>query len=378
VRLWDDTASKIYNCVFTCCMVLVAGEIMADTDYTMEGGNSGVFTSPFHQDGSIIDYQLQSCKQEIQKHDLVKKALSVQEKNKIAQKRFRDRQKAKMQELMHRLDCTEQQVKHLSEENEYLSRKVQLLEKSRAGIAWEGSQFVGDGGDSAQTQCKVGDVLSEGADDSESNFRMYSKEFQAKGLINCLVTSCWRNLVRELNTLLIQHENACRSSDTLKKYTAENIHHAIEEGVGKYMGTLRAFPHVFTDMPEASFDNAEEAREFWGKVVTRMDMKNVQVRDLNILQDSYNDRMVQRRLQHESTLQALQQTGSKFHSSGIDASIRLLQGYIRSDRRDLFDYWTTVFDTILDPVQKAQCIVQSYPLYPDMREIASIATASAC
>ena len=191
----------------------------------------------------------------------------MQERNKVAQKRFRERQKAKVNELMHSLDCAEQQVKHLSEENEYLTRRVQLLEKSRAGIAWEGGQFVVDGGDSAQTQYKGGDVLSERADERKTDVYMYSKECQAKGLVNCLVTSCWRNLVRELNTLLTQHENACRNSDNLKKYTAKNIFHAIEEGVGKYMGTLRAFPHVFTDMPQASFDNAEEAREFWGKVV---------------------------------------------------------------------------------------------------------------
>ena len=104
-----------------------------------------------------------------------------------------------------------------------------------------------------------------------------------------------------------------------------------------------------------------------------MDIQEHQVSKFSKLHVTYNARMVERRLQHESMLQALQQTGSKFHSSGIDASIRHLQEYIQSDGQDFFDCWNSAFDTILDPVQKAQCIVQSYPLYPDMREIASIA-----
>jgi hypothetical protein len=274
------------------------------------------------------------------------------------------------------LENAEQVLKQMSAENKYLRDKAQLLEMARVGTPQESGQFVMDGGDSAETKYKEGDMFIKREGSGGDDFKTNSKECEATGLQNCLVTSCWRNLVRELNTLLIQHENSRHNSAKLKLYTSKSIHHAMEEGVDKFIGTLRAFPHLLKDMPEASFDNAEEAREFWRKVVSRMDIQEQQVSELNTLYVTYNARMVQRRLQHESMLQALQQKGSKFHSSGIDASIRHLQEYIQSDRQDFFDCWNTAFDTILDPVQKAQCIVQSYPLYPDMREIASIVMES--
>ena len=368
-------------------MVLGAVEIMDgldDTDYALEARHSGAFSSPFAEKDPIthnVDCNVTNKGEKSgTKVDFVKKALSVQEKNKQAQKRFRDRQKAKVKELTDKLECAEQVMKQLSDENEYLRGRAKLLEKARVGTPQESGQCFVDGRDSAQTKYKYKGIdasiriANADGDDCEIN----SKECQATGLQNRLLTSCWRNLVRELNTLLIQHENARHESDELKSYAGKSICHAMQEGVEKFMGTLRAFPHVLKYMPVASFDNAEEARSFWRKVVTRMDMKKVQVRDLGRLQDMYNDRMVHRRLQHKRTLQALQQTGSKSFTSDMDGSIRDLQAYIQSDRQDYFDCWNSAFATILDPVQKAHCIVQSYPFYPDMREIASIAMESPC
>ena len=354
---------------------------MADTDYALEGRRSRGFTNPFDQEARVIDNVDCEVLREFKsrkKSDLVTKDLSVQEKNKQAQKRFRERQKTKMKEIMDRLECAEQVVKQLSDENEFLRGKARLLEKARVCSPQESGQCFVDGGDSAQTKYKGEDTSIHSADVNGDDNNVKSKEFQADELQNHLLTSCWRNLVRELNMLLIQHENTNHVGDKLRSYTGKSICHAMEEGVERFMGTLRAFPHVLKYMPEASFDNAEEARKFWRKVVTRMDIKEDQVRDLGRLQDVYNDRMMQRRLQHKRTLQALQQTGSKSFSSHIDASIRDLQGYIQNDRRDFFDCWNSAFATILDPVQKAHCIVQSYPFYPDMREISSIATESPC
>lgn len=325
---------------------------------------------------------------------LPKTSNPTREKNKRAQKRFRERRKAKLQEMKEQLELITEEMSRLTAENSDLMNRSRILEQVLC-FRDEHVRFLQDEQRvfDSTTLCLQGTV-----DDPSDEHSATVEELAAKLCDPALVTSkagsllvaYWKMFVRELSLLLATYDIALVYNDSKGKEEAlTKIAAAVDKGVQVCMQTAILHPTSLQVLITATLDNgkrdvsADDTR-FWTAVVDRMKLTQEQEGQIVSLKEIFLSRMEKIESTRQRSLGKLHLVGAsktdrrETLQSVVSETIEVKQA-TQEVKHSLFEehmcaveFLGTILKNILSPLQKARCIVESYPFYPDAYHIASV------
>eukprot|EP00210_Caulerpa_lentillifera_P008811 g8407.t1 len=324
-------------------------------------------------------------------------ATPAQAKNRRAQKKFREKQKAKMLGLSEEVELLRKRVQDLSVENKDLENSNMLLGKvvkmrdrqmstlkhkheslmnPKEPSSW-GSQKVITSGDevlSMERSSIVDEHLT-------ANFPL-SKFADVN---NDVMKEVWKKYVDRLSELLIDND-LCPNNPGIM----EQIHISVGELGEICMKYATLYPSGMCNLvsnvellPQMRY-RSDEAHLFWKNVLNSLDLTLQQERQILTLRTrfvSHLESIWKERTQLSGQLQSCvdektEAFGSNSMSCKLGKTVREaienLKDTIFTDGQHHTDFIASFFQLVLKDIQTARVFVQSYPYYPDVLMLANL------
>lgn len=331
------------------------------------------------------------------------KLSAIQEKNRRAQKRFRERQKAKMKDMTEQLDDMTSELGKLRVENNALKNRNNILEKVLAlrdehirllqdeqqvfdlgshylqqGSVTSGQKLLGAGPTTA--------VVTTSAVTAMTTTDVNAiKSMPAEAVINM-----WKDLVRELGNLLVTVESHPDPSSPEHMSAMDALCRSLDSAGQMCMHTAVLHPTNMQRLIAATLDDGRSGasaddRERWAGVATSLQLSDDQKSQIVALRHIFVRRMNKVMEDRRVVLAKLQAVAIPDRMVALQSVISetlkvneatvALKANLQEEHLCGMEFIGTVFKTIFTPLQKAHAIVQSYPFYPDVFQIASAVAA---
>ncbi|KAI7844440.1 hypothetical protein COHA_001987 [Chlorella ohadii] len=334
------------------------------------------------------------------------RAAAVQEKNRRAQKRFRERQKAKMKDMGEQLEDMSSELSKLRVENNSLKNRNTILEKVLAlrdehiRMLQDEQQVGGPGGlavfdlgnhylQSSSQKLLTGGAAGAGALTLGTTAGpLTTMEIKAvKGMPSEAVIGRWKETVRELGNILVQIEGCPDTNDARHQAAMQALCQVLDSAGQLCMHTAVLHPTNMQKLIAATLDDGRsgvtpEDRTRWAAVTQSLQLSNDQRAQIISLRAIFLRRMTKVMEERRDILAKLQMVNIPDRmmalQSVISETLKVnectaeLKANLQEEHLAGMEFIGTVFKTILSPLQKARAIVQSYPFYPDVYQIATV------
>lgn len=308
-----------------------------------------------------------------------KKQQVMQEKNRLAQRRFRERQKAKVLDLHKQIDGLRGIVDNLQMENSSLQSQNSILQKV---LAMRDEQI-----NVMQENNKMLESVQDVETDSEKRCRtstgitlsglqgkvMHITSEMLKKMKPEELMQLWQDYVTEISSALVEANSmAPEALQRIEKLINEVcmlcMRFAVLNPVSCKMWATRQY-HL---------SEAEELKR-WESVMSTLDLTKEQKREVVTLRKMLLQKLqqlVEERRQLNMTIQTSLPSSTVGHRIDLEylkanqAVIRLKE-ILRSEHNAMLDFVSTIVKKVLKPIQMARLIVQAYPSKPDMLAVAS-------
>jgi hypothetical protein len=326
------------------------------------------------------------------------RAAAVQDKNRRAQKRFRERQKAKMKDMGEQLEDMSSELSKLRVENNSLKNRNTILEKVLALRdehirMLQDEQQVFDLGNhylqSSSQKLLTGGAAGAGALTLGTTAGpLTTMEIKAvKGMPSEAVIGRWKETVRELGNILVQIEGCPDTNDARHQAAMQALCQVLDSAGQLCMHTAVLHPTNMQKLIAATLDDGRsgvtpEDRTRWAAVTQSLQLSNDQRAQIISLRAIFLRRMTKVMEERRDILAKLQMVNIPDRmmalQSVISETLKVnectaeLKANLQEEHLAGMEFIGTVFKTILSPLQKARAIVQSYPFYPDVYQIATV------
>ena len=299
------------------------------------------------------------------------------ERNRIAQKKFRERQKVKLEEMNEELTIQKNIVSKLSLENAVLTKSIAFLRKEH-----QESSTVSTGSDLNQSRQVVRScpehISNLGEKDNTSN------ELQ-EPMCNTwfLMKTCWSRFVDNIRGLLAKYEGS--TCDKAKHL--ENLKNELDRGIQIYVKDVLSKRQLLQHCRGTTYGDIDESMTGsnvkWFSVVQDMHLQKHQMDQIVSLRDTFIPRIEAKTLAQEAKLgdfvcmMSKLQNVPSFHISAEDldslndTSLQVKKS-MQEKQECVFEFMGSFFQLDLEPVQMATCIVKAHPEFPDVCRIAQI------
>lgn len=322
------------------------------------------------------------------------KAIAVQEKNRRAQKRFRERQKARMKDMTESLDDMGDELSKLRLENGTLKHRNNILEKvlslrdEHIRVLQDEQQVFDLGSHFTQSNSLRLTAVSAGSTMSPSGARAVSaadaravRSLPAEGVI-----SRWKETVRELGNVLVQVESCPDEQDTRHQQAMAELSKILDAASQLCMHTAVLHPTnmqrlIATTLDEGRSRVDAEDRSRWEAIASALALSEEQVSQLQALRLIFLRRMAKVSQERSSIVSRLHMVTIPDRMMALQSVIAetlkvnectsRLKSNLQEEHLAGMEFLGTAFKTVLSPLQKARAIVQSYPFYPDIYQIAT-------
>lgn len=323
---------------------------------------------------------------------------SVQEKNRRAQKRFRERQKAKMKDMTEQLNEINEELDKLKVENDSLRNRNSILEKVLSLRndhirMLQDDQHVFDLGKQyydSSILLKDEKMIAGEAVDARDDFdwSIVSTDPAAiKNMSPAKIVSFWKAIVRDLGNILVKHDNLPDSDSEMKQKIMDQLCETLDVGGQICMQTAVLHPTNMQYLIASTLDGGASGtsstdKTFWMSVVASMHLSDEQESQIVALRDIFVSRMGSILAAREGILKNLRSVAVPDRLVALQSVIaetlrvneatQALKSNLQEEHLCGMEFIGTVFKTIFTPLQKARAIVQAYPFYPDVYQISSI------
>lgn len=300
----------------------------------------------------------------------------VQEKNRMAQKRFRERQKAKIAELHQQISSLEQRVEQLVFENSSLQSHNSLLEKVLA-MRDEHIKLV--------QQQQLAET-EQAENEAESGCRRSSLNLTAiKGKEVKLSTETLKKMTPE-DVMQIWHTYVTEISSALVEFNSQTggstkrIEELIDE-VSKVFMRLSVMNPMLCKVWQAREYHTSEIEELkrWQSALGQLNISDSQKTEMVQLRRFLLDQLqglVEERKTLHLTIQTMLVTQTVSHKLALEylktnQTVMRLRDILRLENNAMLHFCSTIIRKILRPEQVAALMVHSYPQKPDLLALTS-------
>lgn len=327
-----------------------------------------------------------------------KRSTSIQEKNRRAQKRFRERQKAKMKDMTSQLDEIDEELNRLKEENATLLNRNEILEKvlslrdDHIRMLQDEQQLFDLGKQYHTAAALLQDTSDERKADAMEETQQDAGPLQivppsaVKTMSGSELLSYWKKLVRELGNLLVLYDSIPSSKRAEREEVLKKICVALDKGGQLCMHSAILHPTNMQYLVASTLDGGRsgisaEDKSFWASVTESLMLQEDQEAHILALRDIFAARIKRIMESRHRILSQLRSVAVPERLIALQSVIcetlkvnegtQLLKANLQEEHLCSVEFIGTVFKTILSPLQKARAIVQSYPFYPDVYQIAT-------
>lgn len=330
-------------------------------------------------------------------HEDAARSLNVQEKNRRAQKRFRERQKAKMKDMTEQLDDMSGELGKLRMENNSLKNRNSILEKVLAlrdehiRVLQDEQQVFDLGSHFLQNSAPCGaPKLLPGRSALDVTAVTASDVKAIKAMPAEVVINSWKDMVRELGNILVLVEGFPDKADGRHQEAMDELCRVLDTAGQLCMHTAVLHPTNMQRLISATLDDGRSGvsaddRGRWAEVTASLHLDADQKAQIVALRAIFLHRMSRVMEQRRDVMQRLQAVTIPDRMVALQSVISetlqvneattSLKANLQDEHLAGMEFIGTVFKTILSPLQKARIIVQSYPFYPDMLQIAHVLAA---
>lgn len=310
-----------------------------------------------------------------------KKQQVMQEKNRLAQRRFRERQKAKVHDLHKQIEELRERVDSLQVDNTSLQSQNSILEKVLAmrdeqiGVLQEHTKILDvsskadvEAGIEAEKACQTTLTLSA----LRGKVVRLSCEM-LKNMSTEELMQIWQNYVTEISSALVEaNSNAPEAMERIEKLISEVsmlcLRFAVLNPIACKMWATRQY-HLC---------EADELKR-WQAVTCTLDMTKDQKVEMTILRRMLLQKLqqlVEERRKLNVTVQTTLPSSAVGHRIALEylkanQAVVRLKDILRSEHNAMLDFVSTIIKKVLKPIQVARLMVQAYPSKPDMLAVAS-------
>ena len=306
-------------------------------------------------------------------------------RNRLAQKKFRDRQKAKIEQMQGELIQQKEMVDKLLAENMVLKKSIASLEKQHQyfeTVSTESDLLVANKKD--ESYASPTPVLGE---KSKSN-DLFEERWQgmATSKTGLFLRKCWSRFAEEIRCLLAEHD-ASQSEDNRRRAT-ERLSTHLDEGIKLHLRDVVPQRHLLQHCNATTYKEGDGLMSGtavkWLSVVQDMGLHRLQMDQIVALKDAFMPRIQAKTSDQRAKLNDLQLSLAKLHKASslhhlsaddleeLTEKVLLAKTSLQEQQECLFEFLVSFFQCDLQPVQMARCIAQSYPDYPDVCQIAHI------
>ena len=327
--------------------------------------------------------------------------VSPQEKNRRAQKRLRERNKAKMKLKTERLKSANEELSKLTSENTTLITRYNTLEKvlclkdeqihsllNQLPVTAMDSQYQGNARSSQvplYSKCTTEDLNDED---------IAGKPIDPEGLKStsgASVLASWKKFVGKLGVLLMHGDEIPSDTSQETEKVTDKVLSALCQGDQVWSQTALLNPTNFQLLIQARLDGGSSGisvddKTFWTSVVASMQLNHKQECQIIALKDIFTERMKKIMAARQRIMGEMQLVPATDRPSvaqpvvsetrRINEATQELHSNMQAEHVCTVVFAGSIFKTVLSQLQKARCIVQSYPFHPDMLQIASIISES--
>jgi len=306
-----------------------------------------------------------------------KKQQVMQEKNRMAQRRFRERQKSKVQGLHKEISDLKTTVDNLQLENGSLQSQNGILQKVLAmrdeqiRVMQESSKILDTSPDADGEGLMVPRTtltLSE----LHKGTEMRITADMLKKMTPEEVIKIWQDYVTEISSVLVDANVSSEAEARIEKLINEVcmlcMRFSVLNPVSCKIWTTRQY-HL---------SETEELKR-WQSVMTTLDMNKAQKQEIIALRKMLLQKLqqlVEERRQLNMTIQTTLPSSTVGHRIDLEylkanqAVVRLKE-ILRSEHNAMLDFVGTIVKKVLKPIQVARLMVQAYPSKPDVLAVAS-------
>lgn len=316
---------------------------------------------------------------------------SAQEKNRRAQKRFRERQKASINSMQDQMKSMKEEVQRLEKENKELAGRNTLLDKmlrlsNDSILCLQQKEKLLDLGisygenvallDAVHAVEKVEGELIDGLSEADIALAMDGQQ----------LVSYWKALVKDLSVLLVEYDSRGEDEDNQKDNIVQSMKDTLDRAGNICMQAAVHNPANLEFLMGASLDGGLSGAsirdtEHWSKIAQDIVLTSNQKHQIDALNQIFLERMGKIQEACMEKLATLRQVGPKdgnrclraivSDTLTISESAQEIHMKMQEEHLCKVEFWATVFKTVLNDVQKARCIVQSYPFFPDVQLMAA-------
>lgn len=309
-----------------------------------------------------------------------KRHLALQEKNRRAQRRFRERQKAKIQDLHQQIEELTQKVGSLQTENAALHSRTSILEKV-LDMRNEQIQVMQESKEITQQvdEQTEGPPLTLTAVSGQS---ISLTTDMLKALSPEQIYKIYQTYIKELSSRLVElNQEGCASDDItaqVEKLTKEVSFLLMRLSVVRPIETRK-----FIAVSRQYLHNEEEAIDMWKSVVNSINLSEKQKLDIVQWKQLFMQKVepiVDERKKLNVQIQAHLPQES-FHTRNAITYIKTheavakLRENLRAEHSVTIEFCAAVFKGVLNSFQMASLLVQAYPAVPDALAVASAVIA---
>ena len=309
-------------------------------------------------------------------------------KNRIAQKKFRDRQKARMEQIRQELTQQKAIINQLEAENAVLKNSIAFVQAGQRDfetLSTESDLLVASKKDTLQSNESPTRNLSERSKSKDVwEERQSGVTVSRTGLF---LRKCWSRFAEEIQGLLAEYDKS-QSEDTRFRAT-ERLSAHLNTGIQLYVKDMMSQRQLLQHCHATAYEDGDGLSSVsalkWVSVVQGMGLHKLQMDQIVALKDAYMSRIEDKSSEQHARLKDLQslvaklQRASSLHLSADDLdqlSDKALQvkASLQGKQECMFGLLLSFFQCDLQPIQMARCIARSYPDYPDVCKIAQVAS----
>eukprot|EP00210_Caulerpa_lentillifera_P000485 g468.t1 len=298
---------------------------------------------------------------------------AIQERNRIAQRRFRERQKLKIHELQGQINDLEERVNQLLQQNGALKSHSTLLEKVLA-MRDEHICHVQNEIDEQDSLNLLQVIRPVSEHDNEG----LKSDKGGKGKLTEMtpnrVMQMWQNYVTEISTALVE-ASGLTTGDAYKK-----LEELVNEVNGVFMKLSVENSTVLKIWNAREYHMSEfDELEKWKTLIVSLELTDVQKSELTQLRQMLLEKLnglVEDRKSLLSTAKCTLVTESVGHKLALEhlsnnEMIMKLKELLRFEDNAILQFNSTIVGKILNPIQVATLYVHGYPSRPDLLTFAS-------
>ena len=309
-------------------------------------------------------------------------------KNRAAQKRFRNRQKAKFEEMQHEVATQKDTINRLLAENAVLKNSICLLRKEDqdSGTRSAESDWLPPckHAISPLSASPVADLGDSTKPNDDFGADRQNTPISKTGLF---LRKCWSEFAEEIQGLLAEHEGT--QCEETRLQATETLRTSLTRGINLFMRDVLSQSHLLQHCNVTAYEGVDGSTPVpklkWLSVVQGMGLQKVQMDQIVALKDAFLPRIEATSSNERARLQDLQsfvsnlQSASSFILSADDLDklndmTLQVKASIKEKHGCVLEFLLSFFQSDLQPVQMARCIASSYPDYPDICQIAHVAS----